>query len=94
MAGIPITKDIVNSRVGYLTKQLRDTLNEITRTKAIFDDLGDDGLTALGFTLTEAQLIRAAFFDLDKVRQVATGQAQQVGNNDFFWNAKHLTGIE
>lgn len=94
MAGIPINKDIVNQRAGYLVKTLRDTLAEITRTKLILDGLGDEGMIALGFTQTEADLIQAAFFDLDKVRQVANGQAEQVGANDFFWNAKHLTGIE
>lgn len=94
MAGIPVNKDIINGRAGYLVKTLRDTLAEVGRLKAYFDSVGTPGLTGLGFTTDEAALLGSAFGDLDKVRRIANGQDTQAEASDFFFWAKRLTGIE
>jgi hypothetical protein len=38
-------------------------------------------------------LLRASLIDLDNLYKVAHGQQQQIGNNDFFFNAQHLFGV-
>lgn len=94
MAGIPITKDIINSRVGYLTKTLRDTFTEIARVTQFLDDTSDADLVTMGFSQGEVTLIKAAFTDLNKLGRIASAQDTQPAANDFYWNAKRLTGIE
>ena len=55
---------------------------------------GATGLQAnQGFTLPQANLIMASFTDIHALYQVAHGHQQQVGNNDFFFNAKLLLGV-
>ena len=94
MAGIPITKYILNSRVGYLTKTLRDTFTEIARVKKFLDDTSDADLVALGFSQSEVTLIKAAFTDLNKLGRIAAAQDTHPAANDFYWNAGNLTGSE
>ena len=95
MAGIPISKDIINARVGYLAKTLRDTFSEIERVNSyLADDDNTAALTAMGFSQDELTLVRAAFADLAKLSRVARAQDIQAQPNDYYWNAKHLTGIE
>jgi hypothetical protein len=93
MAGYPITKDIINSRAGYLVKTLDDTLDGIVTLSDYLDGNSADDL-GLGFTPEEVTLLRAAFTALAKLSDIAHGQDVQAQASDFFFDAKQLTGLD
>jgi hypothetical protein len=92
-AGFPIDKGTVDQRVASIAWQLRNTFNEVSLIKAWVDGKTDAELIALGYTQAEADLIQAAYTDLDNLRKVATGQ-QATGASNFFSNASKLLGIQ
>lgn len=96
--GYAITKVDLDNRMGSLIAALRTDLQNIVEFKALLDDaslLTDAVLQAAPFsyTPTETALIRAAFTDLKKLSDIANAVAVQAATNDFWFNAKHLTGI-
>jgi hypothetical protein len=92
--GFPVDKNTIDQRVAAIAWQLRNTFNEVAIIKTWIDGKTDAELIALGYSQAEADLIQAAYTDLDNLRKVATGQQQQVGTNDFFFNAKKLLGLQ
>lgn len=94
MAGIPINKNILDQRVGFLAKQLRDTFEDIEKVKVYFDAVGSQGLLDLGYSQSEVDVMVSAFTDLDKLRRIANAQDTQTSNNDFFFWARRLVGLE
>lgn len=78
---------------------------EAVRLRALWlnDSSHSDGslLTPLGYSSSEVTTLRAAFADLDSLRQIShnTGTkgvgtiGQTAAGNDFFFNAKLLGGI-
>jgi hypothetical protein len=98
MAGYPLDQNTFNQRTGRAVVNLRNALAECTAIKALLDDTSILGnadnsqIIALGFSGAEAVQFRAAFAALAKLDQIAHGQQQQVGNSDFFFDAKHLGG--
>lgn len=96
MPGYPITKVDLDNRMGQAILAVRQALVEIVRVKAMLDDttiLPDATLTSLGYSAPEITQIRAAFTDLKKLYDVSTAAATQGATNDFWFNAKHLTGL-
>jgi hypothetical protein len=95
-AGYPITKVDLDNRMGQAILAARQSLVEIVRIKAMLDDttiLPDATLTSLGYSGAEITQIRAAFTDLKKLSDIANAAAVQAATNDFWFNAKHLTGL-
>ena len=80
--------------VRQLVVNIRDALREVGEFKAWLDQQDDASLTAKGYSAGDISVLRAGIFDMDKLRQIAVGQAQQVGNNNFFFNAGKLTGVQ
>lgn len=93
--GFAVAKTDVDQRAGGLVQQLWQVLDDIRRQKLWLDDAAhnDAFLTGLGYSAGEISTLRAAFTDLDKLRQVAHAAATQAAVNDFFFNAKNLTGV-
>lgn len=94
--GFPALKVDVDSRVGQLVVELRDTFAKIQIFKAWLDDAAhNDAFLSgtLGYSAGDITLLRATLTDLDKLRQVATAQATQTPANDFFFNAKQVVGV-
>jgi hypothetical protein len=94
--GYPITKVDLDNRMGALVLALRGALANCVSFKVLLDDttiLPDATLTSLGYTSGEITTIRAAFTDLKKLSDIANNAAVQAATNDFWFNAKHLTGI-
>jgi hypothetical protein len=84
--------------MGGLVVQLRDTFDAIKQFKALLDDatiLPDATLQGapISYTTGETTQIRAAFTDLAKLADISTAAATQAATNDFWFNAKHLAGI-
>jgi hypothetical protein len=100
MAGITYTAAALNSQAGLLVQSLWTSLEEIRKFKLWLDDAThtDAILTAAPFTVPQADLtaIRAAFGDLggtSGLYAVAHGTFDPSGANNFFFNAKNLTGL-
>lgn len=96
MPGYPITKVDLDNRMGQTVLAARQALVEVARFKAMLDDstiLPDATLTSLGYSAGEITQLRAAFTDLKKLYDISTGAATQASTNDFWFNAKHLTGL-
>lgn len=94
--GYPITKTDLDNRMGGLVLALRGALNACVAFKVLLDDatiLPDATLTALGYSAGEITTIRGSFTDLKKLSDIANSAAVQAATNDFWFNAKHLTGI-
>jgi hypothetical protein len=96
--GFPVSAIDINNRAGQLVVQLRDDLERVKQFAAWLNDATttDAFLNAAGLTGSvssgDVQTLRAAFTDLLSLYNVAHGTAS-TGVNDFFFNAKHLTGV-
>lgn len=98
MAGLLLNPNIINQEWGTavlnlardlaLCKGINDILNDADRMPGG----GEAALEGLGFSSSDAGLIVASFGDLAALYRVSHAQQQQVGNNDFFFNAKKLLG--
>lgn len=94
--GYPITKLDLDNRMGALVVALRDDLNACVSFKAMLDDtsiLPDATLTALGYSAGEITQIRASFTAMAKLSDIARAAATQTPANDFWFDAKHLAGL-
>lgn len=94
--GYAITKVDLDNRMGAAVVALRDALIAIVSLKAELDDtsiLPDATLTTLGYTSGEITTIRASFTDLSKLNDISRSAATQTPANDFWFNAKHLAGL-
>jgi hypothetical protein len=98
--GFPANKWDIDNRAGVVAKNLRDALREVEAFNAYLATMDDQELggdpndpsSGVGYSSEDIQLLRASFIDLTKLSRIAHGQDEQVGANDFFWNAKHLLG--
>lgn len=93
MLGFPTNKLDVDSRAGQLALTLRDTFVQVVTFKAWLDTQTDAQLIGLNYTQAEVTLLRAAYTDLVNLNNIAHAQGTQPAASDFFWNAKHLTGL-
>lgn len=93
MLGFPTDKGNIDNRAGFLALTLRDTLADVVTVKTWLDSKQDADLTGLGYSSGEVTTLRAAFTDMAKLASIARGQEVQAAASDFFWNAKHLTGL-
>lgn len=95
-AGYPITKIDLDNRMGQAILAARQALAEVARIKTMLDDttiLPDATLTSLGYSPAEITQLRASFTDLKKLWDISNAAATQTPANDFWFNAKHLTGL-
>lgn len=95
-AGYATSKQDLDNTMGRLVQALREDLRAIVAFKAMLDDttiLPDATLTGLGYGAGDITTIRAAFTDLKKLSDIANNAATQSATNDFWFNAKHLTGF-
>lgn len=94
--GYPITKADLDNRMGGLVVALRGALANCVAFKVLLDDttiLPDATLTTLGYSGGEITQIRAAFTALKKLSDIANSAATQTPASDFWFDAKHLTGL-
>lgn len=94
--GYPITKVDLDNKMGQLVAALRDDFTAIMQFKAMLDDtsiLPDATLTALGYTNAEINSIRASFLSLNNLFNISKASGTQATNNDFWFDAKHLVGL-
>jgi hypothetical protein len=97
--GFPATKADWDSRLGQFATALASDLYNwnqlfIRATSSLW---GSSGLQAIGYTAAEATAVINACTDLGgsgiSLFNVAHGGTLPAGPNDFFFNAKQLTGV-
>lgn len=98
MAGNPYTALDINNRAGALVSGLWTSLEEVRRFKLWLDDSihNDTALTAVGVSAGDLTIIRNSFADLGGASglwAVAHGSFAPSGANNYFFNAKNLTGL-
>lgn len=94
--GYAITKTDVDNTMGRLVVAVRESLLDCVAFKKWLDDaaLGTDAfLTTLGYSAGEITTIRAAFSAMNSLNNIAHAAGTQASTNDFFFDAKKLTGI-
>lgn len=95
--GYSVDQNAVNNRAGQLVAQLWSTLRDLSEFNAWLNDSAhtDAFLIGLGFTQAEVTALRAAVSDLggsNGLYAVAHNAKTVTSTNDFFFNAKRLTG--
>lgn len=101
--GYPVTLADVNNMAGRLVVATWQSLDDVRRFTVWLNDSAHNAAYTAGLGMAGADdtTLRAAFADLDSLRQIAhaTG-AKGVANigssaaaNDFFFNAKNLSGL-
>ncbi len=88
--GYSLTKAGIDTHSGNLAANLRNCLDDIAKYKAWLDATVDADLTALGYTSGEVAVLKSAFTDLNKVRDIYYGVATQSSTYDFTTFAKQL----
>jgi hypothetical protein len=93
--GFTVTKADLDQRAGSIALDLRGVLYRVQIYKQTLDTLTVANLQALGYSASpdEASLLKSAFTDLDKLRQVYEGTATQATVYDFRTFTKQLTGV-
>jgi len=102
VAGLMLNPQIINQDWGNavmslardlaLCKGINDVINDTDRLPRSQCQTSTDALVAAGLSQADAGIIVASFADIAALYRVAHAQQQQVGNNDFFFNAKKLLG--
>lgn len=93
--GFPVTKADMDNLMGRQVLALWTALDDVRKFKAGLDDSihNDAFLTSLGYSTGDITALRAAYADLDKLRQISHAAAIQAATNDFWFNAKSLSGL-
>lgn len=100
--GLTLTKADLDQRAAGVVISLRDALRRASELNALLSDTtiiaNDAALTTMGYTTQEITWLRGTFTDLGgtgvSLYRVAIGAVAGPGSpNDFFFNAKHLTGF-
>ena len=95
--GLTLTKVDIDQRAAAVVLATRDSLRRCAEMCNLLNDTSifanDAALTGLGYSAGEVTQLRAAFTDLKKLNDIAGAAATQSATNDFWFNAKHLTGV-
>jgi hypothetical protein len=100
MAGLLLTPALINQDWGNAALNLARALAQCKGINDMIADTnrlppgGQAGLEAAGMTVSDAGLMVSSFGDLAALYRIAHAQQQQVGNNDFFFNARLLFGTQ
>lgn len=94
MAGIEVTKDSINRRVGSVAAQLFATFAEIRKVKEWLDGVtASDLQTLYGFTAAEAANIKSAYTELAELAAVWQGSQAVLTAKDYRTFPRRLTGV-
>lgn len=95
--GFTATKADIDARAGQLVMAVRDGLLRCAQFCDLLNDTSifpnDAALTGLGYSAGEVTQLRAAFTDMKALYNVARASGTVPSNNDFWFSAKHLTGV-
>lgn len=92
--GNPLNKQVIDSRVAFLTVTLRDTLDDWVILKSVLDGLQDSDLTTMGYASADVTVMRGLATAMAKLRNVAHGQDTQSPASDYFFNSSKVTALD
>jgi hypothetical protein len=90
--GRSISQAELNNATGAIVSSLFATMDNIGKVKAVLDTLSVANLEALGFSTTDANQLKSAFTDLEKLRTIFVGTGTQTPAYDFRTFAKSALG--
>jgi len=96
LSGYAITKTDLDNQMGRLVVDIRDAFIAAAAFKMLLDDttiLSDAVLGSLGYTGPQIPEIRASFSALTNLFSISKALATQPATNDFWFDAKHLAGL-
>jgi len=91
--GLSTTKGDADQRAGGIALDVRSVMDRVRIFKTWLDTVTVTQLEGLGYTTGEANTLKSAFTDLDKLRTIYEGTATQASTYDFRTFAKLLTGV-
>lgn len=91
--GRTISKAEVDNAVGGIAASLFATLDNVAKIKAVLDGYTAQNMVDnWGYVLGDANIVKSALTDMDKLRQIWQGTASQASNTDMRAFAKQLLG--
>lgn len=92
-AGRTITRDELNNAAAICASGLFSAFDNVAKVKAVLDGYSAQNLVdSFGFVIADANVLKSAFTDMDKLRTVHLGTATQASLYDFRTFAKQLLG--
>jgi len=91
--GFEVSKGIIDSQAGNIAVQLRDLLERVASFNATLGTLTEDLLEGLGYTSNDIAILKSAYGDLTKLRNIYLGLDTQATAYDFTTFAKLLVGV-
>jgi hypothetical protein len=91
--GATVSQVEINSAAAQIARQVFSGMNNVQQMKAWLDTQIDADLIALGYTSGEVAILKSAFTDLDKIRQIFEGSEIQATQYDARTFSKLLLGI-
>lgn len=73
----------LNNTFGSIVVSLFATMDNIAKAKRVLDTLTVQNLVDMGFTTGDANTLKSAYTDLDKLRTIFNGTATQATTYDF-----------
>lgn len=104
-AGFPFDRAAIDGKIGFLSTQLREVLDDIQKFKVrLIDDHTQAEVRAIYAAAPKvgevqagweacADLARTAVTDLDTLARVSKALATVPSANDFFFNARKTSGV-
>lgn len=96
--GYPLNKQILDTRLGFLTKTLDDTLEGFVVLKTVLDGMTDaqleDSAAGFGYSTDDLTVLRGIAAAMAKLRNIAHGQDTQAAASDFFFFAPKVTALD
>lgn len=91
--GFPVAKLDIDSTVGQICLQLRDSISRVPVIQGRINAMSDADLQALGYSVDDITLLKAVITDLVALQQIAFGQGVLPNAYDFRTNVSKVTGI-
>jgi hypothetical protein len=103
MPGFATNRAALDNRMGQVIVGLQQAFAAVEAVSVMLNDprritdellTGDPAGGGFGYTADEVTQIRAAFAALSSLNRISHAQAAQPQTNDFWWDARGLTGVQ
>jgi hypothetical protein len=92
--GIPVDKATLDRTIGNCIIGLHNQFATIEKIQAYLAARDTPTLMGMGYTEDDVTLVKSAFSQLTALIAIAEGQGTQAEENNFFFFADQLTGLQ
>jgi hypothetical protein len=92
-AGVPVTKQTVDSFFGGIAVRLARIMDDAEQANAWLSEIADSDLTGLGYTADDIAALKDAAYAFGIVAQIYTGSANLPTATDFRVGIRKLAGL-